>query len=80
MYEFLKKNPWIDCKNGKLGCSTFIQVKNSIQLQKSIADGKLRISRERIDFETMAAGRNRTNHLSSLRRKLNSIRNVYLIN
>ncbi|KAL5234751.1 hypothetical protein ACI65C_002161 [Semiaphis heraclei] len=68
--EFQKKNPWIDCKNGKLGCSTCVQVKNSIQLQKSIADGKLRISREWIDFEIMAAGSNRTNQLSSLRSKI----------
>ncbi|XP_025413681.1 E3 SUMO-protein ligase KIAA1586-like [Sipha flava] len=32
------------------------QVKNSIELQKSIADGKLRISREWMDFEITAAG------------------------
>ena len=68
--EFQKKNPWIDCKNGELGCSTCVQVKNSIQLQKSIADGKLRISREWIDFEIMAVGSNRTNQLSSLRSKI----------
>jgi len=53
-----------------LGCSTCVQVKNRIQLQKSIADGKLRISHEWIDFEIMAAGSNRTNQLSSLRSKI----------
>lgn len=68
--EFQNKNPWIDCKDGKLRCSTCIQVKNSIQLQKSITDGKLRMSREWIDFEIMAAGSNRTNQLSSLRSKI----------
>jgi len=67
--EFKNKNPWIDCKDGKLECSTCIQVKNSIQLQKSITDGKLRMSREWMDFELMAAGSNRTNQLSSLRSK-----------
>jgi hypothetical protein len=68
--EFQKKNSWMNCKNGKSGCCTCIQVKNTIQLQKSIADGKLRMSREWVDIEIMATGSNRANQLSSLRSKI----------
>ncbi|KAF0750055.1 E3 SUMO-protein ligase KIAA1586-like, partial [Aphis craccivora] len=50
--------------------NTCTQVKNSVQLQKSITDGKLRMSREWMDFEILAAGSNRTNQLSSLRIKI----------
>jgi hypothetical protein len=68
--EFHGKNPWLNSKNGKLGCNTCIQAKNSIQFQKSYSDNKVRISSEWVGFEIVAAGNKRKNQLASLRNKI----------
>ncbi|KAE9521500.1 hypothetical protein AGLY_018099 [Aphis glycines] len=70
MIEFQGKNSWLNIKDGKLGCNTCIQAKNSIHFQKSNSDNRVRISSEWVGFEIVAAGSSRTNQLTSLRNKI----------